>query len=599
MALAQTDPRCRFRWVYCQVDYLCGCQPGRIRHALAELPDSLDETYERTLQDINKENAELAHRLFQCVAVASRPLRVEELAEFLAFDFNARPIPKFREDWRPDDPIEAVVSTCSLLLSVVNIDESTVIQFSHFSVKEFLTSSRFSKKCDSTSRRYHVSAIPAHTLVTQACLGILLHLDENVAGDHQEKFPLSGYAAEHWFEHARLEGVSENAVQGMKQLFDSKKPHLAVWLSIHDPILTYKQTERPLPSKGTALHYAAFCGLHNIVKFLAMQRPRDVRSQGFSNKSTPLHLASRKGFVQVARALVEHGARVSAENKEGWTPLHLTSAGGHVEVTQFLVERGARVSAKKKDGQTPLHLALINGHLDLARFFVEHGANVSVKDNDGRTPLHWAVERGHVDLAELLIEHGADVSVKDNDGQDPLRCVVDGGHVDLARLLCEHGADVSVRSVQGWTLLHRAMRHGHLGVAQILVKHGADVSAKDNDGRSSLRWVVERGQLDRARFLIEHGADVSTKDNGGRTPLHWAKEYRQMDLAQIIIEHGADVSAKDTDGSTPLRWAMEHGGVDLVRIIIEHGADVSALDNDGLTPVHWASISRRQAPVPP
>ena len=29
-----------------------------------------------------------AHRLFQCVAVASRPLRVKELAEFLVFDFD-------------------------------------------------------------------------------------------------------------------------------------------------------------------------------------------------------------------------------------------------------------------------------------------------------------------------------------------------------------------------------------------------------------------------------------------------------------------------------------------------------------------------------
>ena len=39
-----------------------------------------------------------------CVAVASRP-RVEELAEFLAFE--VRPIPKFREDWRLEDPVGA------------------------------------------------------------------------------------------------------------------------------------------------------------------------------------------------------------------------------------------------------------------------------------------------------------------------------------------------------------------------------------------------------------------------------------------------------------------------------------------------------------
>ena len=155
----------RFRWVYCQLVYLCGCHPGRIRHALAELPVTLDETYERALGEINQANSEIAHRLFQCVAVASRPLRIEELAEFLAFDFSAGPSPKFREDWRLEDPVEAVLSTCTTLLSLVDVYGIPVIQFSHFSVKEFLTSSRIAGKRDAISDRYHVSMTRAHTVV--------------------------------------------------------------------------------------------------------------------------------------------------------------------------------------------------------------------------------------------------------------------------------------------------------------------------------------------------------------------------------------------------------------------------------------------------
>jgi hypothetical protein len=229
--------------VYCQLAYLRGCQPGRIRHALSELPETLDETYERTLQEINKADSDLAHRLFQCVAVAFRPLRVEELAEFLAFDFTVGQIPKFREDWRPEDPLEAVLSTCSTLLSLVNIDDSAVIQFSHFSVKEFLTSSRLAEKHSTTARCYHVSMTPAHSLVTQACLGILLQLDQNITRDITDKFPLAEYAAEHWFEHARFEGVSKDVEEGMRLLFDPRKPHLAVWLWIYDPIWPYKRRQ--------------------------------------------------------------------------------------------------------------------------------------------------------------------------------------------------------------------------------------------------------------------------------------------------------------------------------------------------------------------
>ena len=112
--------------MYCQVVYICGCIPARIQHALADLPETLDETYERTLREINKADWEFAHRLFQFVSVASRPLRVEELAELFAFDFKARSVPKFHEGWRLEDPVDAVLSSCSSLLSIVDSGYSEI-----------------------------------------------------------------------------------------------------------------------------------------------------------------------------------------------------------------------------------------------------------------------------------------------------------------------------------------------------------------------------------------------------------------------------------------------------------------------------------------
>ena len=197
--------------MYCQLEYLSDCLPGRIRHALDELPATPDETYERALQEIDNINWELAQRLLRCVAVVSRPLRVAEIAELVAFDFETGQIPQYRAEWCLEDPIDAVVSTCSALLVLVNVDDSLVIQFSHFAVKEFLTSSRFAEIGNTISHRYHISLMPSHTLVTQACLSILLHLDKIGTRDSLIVFPLAQYAAEHWFEHARFEGVSRNA----------------------------------------------------------------------------------------------------------------------------------------------------------------------------------------------------------------------------------------------------------------------------------------------------------------------------------------------------------------------------------------------------
>jgi hypothetical protein len=251
---------------------------------MGELPESLDETYMRTLQEIENTNWEFAHRLLQCVAVASRPLSVEELAEFLAFDFEAGTIPQFHEDWRLDDPVQAVLSICSTLLAVVEVcGRGRVVQFSHFSVKEFLMSARLAESIDITCRRYHISITPAHTLITQACLGILLHLDKDVTLDSLRNFSLAEYAAEHWVDHMRFEGVLRNAEDGLKQLFDPSKSHLAVSVWIHGPrwppssnFSLQPRSARPMRLRGTHLHYAALYGFHTLIQFLIIKHSQDV-----------------------------------------------------------------------------------------------------------------------------------------------------------------------------------------------------------------------------------------------------------------------------------------------------------------------------------
>ena len=171
---------------------------------LEELPETLDETYDKILRDINKANRDHAHRLLQCLTVAVRPLRVAELAEVLAVDFGSASregTSKLNMDWRWEDQEEAVLSTCSSLIFVVDEYGAQVVQFSHFSVKEFLTSLRIGGSSADVSR-FHILLEPAHAILAKACLGVLLRLGELVDEDNVKgKFPLARYAAEHWVEH--------------------------------------------------------------------------------------------------------------------------------------------------------------------------------------------------------------------------------------------------------------------------------------------------------------------------------------------------------------------------------------------------------------
>ena len=212
--------------MYCQLEMLQNCLPQNVRRVLRDLPNSLDETYERVLREIGRVNPDQAYRLLQCLVVATRPLGVDELAEVLALDFDEAKegIPALNEDWRWDDQQQHVLSTCSSLIVVVNAEypQTRVVQFAHFSVKEFLTSDRLSNlKADIS--RFHIHLEPAHTVLAQACLAILLQSDHNDVV--KSGSPLSDYAAEHWVGHARFENVSSRVEDGLQRLFDPGKPY--------------------------------------------------------------------------------------------------------------------------------------------------------------------------------------------------------------------------------------------------------------------------------------------------------------------------------------------------------------------------------------
>ena len=152
--------------------------PSSIRKVLGELPITLDGTYERILQGVPKEKSQHAARLFQSMVAAHRPLRVEGLAEIFAIDFGPT-IANLMEGWRPEIPEEAVLSTCSALIAIIEDEGSKIVQFSHFSVKEFLTSDRLQTSDVGSIRQYYIPLELAHTTFARACLTAILQLSED------------------------------------------------------------------------------------------------------------------------------------------------------------------------------------------------------------------------------------------------------------------------------------------------------------------------------------------------------------------------------------------------------------------------------------
>jgi ankyrin repeat protein len=592
----------RFRWVFCQLETLRQCLPPSVRRTLDEIPESLDETYERVLREIKRPNRDHAYRLLQCLVVAIRPLEVKELAEVLAVDFDdAEGIAKLKPNWRWEDEEQALLTSCSSLITTVKTEDSRVVQFSHFSVKEYLTSERLATSSGNVSR-YHIDLEPAHTILAQACLSVLLQPDdgvedsENVVG---KSSPLAGYAAEHWVTHARFERVASFLRKAMEYLFSPDMPYFAAWLQLYDidthcewPFNGHEYGE----SGATPLYYAALCGLQDLVEHLVVKNPQHVNTRG-GKYGRPLVAALAGRHLQTASHLLHNGAHVDVRDNYGCTPLNDAVLYGDLEMVQILLDYKAEVNARTTRNETPIHRVSrgsrsgIHHHCDIARLLLERGADLNAEDEDGETPLHVAAQGKAVGVVRVLLEHGANVGAEDNRGRAPLHGAAENGMVEVVRVLLEHGANVGVEDNQkGRTPLHRAVESGWVEVVRVLLEHGANVGAKDSKGKTPLHRAAEYGMVEVVRVLLEHGANVCAEDNQGRTPLHRAAAlYDGVEIVRVLLEHGANIGAEDNQGTTPLhRAAAVYGSVEVVRVLLEHGANVCAEDNQGRTPLHDA-----------
>jgi ankyrin repeat protein len=633
----------RFRWVFCQLETLRHCLPPSVRGILAELPETLDETYERILREIPKTNQVHAHRLLQCLTVAVRPLKVEELAEVLAINFDAEEgIPKLNEGFRWSDQEQAVLSACSSLVVIVEDGASRRVQFSHFSVKEFLTSDRLAASAVDALRGHHICFEPAHTIIAKACLGVLLRLNDDMDKETIKSYPLADYAGKCFVVHAGFGDVLSHVNNGLGDLLDPDKPHFYTWLwlqygdwgtrifawgsefeSISKPS-TCKLPVPVHPPRIFPLYYALALRHSCLARHLILKRPRDLYA---SDKygTTALHIAAYLLNCNVAQMLVERTSAIDVRDNSGRTPLHYAmrdDTWDHDErelsdvfhCVRLLLDSGASAEAQNNVGSTPLHAAAASRtSQEIVQLLIENSTNIDLRNNIGQTALHEASQCGQPDILRLILNHNADVNAPDNHGWTPLLLAIRKARSEAVQLLLKHGASVTLRNDEGRTALHEASQGLQPDLIQLILNHNADVDALDSDGSTPLHLTIFEeslasseislvtsgmiavqetrldASLDAIQLLLRHGANINLQNHMGQTALHKASQCGHLDIVRHILSHGAHVDSLDNDGSTPLHLAISEVNLEVVQLLLKHGASVNLQNHLGQTALHKAS----------
>lgn len=162
----------------------------------------------------------------------------------------------------------------------------------------------------------------------------------------------------------------------------------------------------------TALHVAA-AGYRVEIAAMLLAAGADVSSAGNRRCSQPLHYAADGCLdnpswdagrqVAMIRLLLQAGADIHAQDKNGATPLHRAVRTRCAAAVKCMLDAGADPALRNKPGSTAFHLAVQNtgrggsgsesarvAQRDILQAFLEHGVSPKLTDAKGKSVLEWA-----------------------------------------------------------------------------------------------------------------------------------------------------------------------------------------------------------------
>ncbi|KAF9331352.1 Ankyrin repeat domain-containing protein 46 [Podila minutissima] len=115
--------------------------------------------------------------------------------------------------------------------------------------------------------------------------------------------------------------------------------------------------------------------------------------------------------VMLTLSLVKSGCPASQYDVHGCTPLHLAARRGHMEMVMVLLQLGGEVDGQGERQWTPLHESISQNHAAVSSLLVACGADLEVKNSAGETPEELGRRRGL--SPEVLASHLDPTKAKD------------------------------------------------------------------------------------------------------------------------------------------------------------------------------------------
>ncbi|KAK2754802.1 hypothetical protein FQN54_006695 [Arachnomyces sp. PD_36] len=614
-----------FRWVACQLDYLCELPNDKARRdALNCLPPTLNATYERILERINNSNEHvraMVQKVLQFVAWAPPDgweLTIPQLCEAISMSECTTALD-------PDDliDIDEVTLRCS---SLVRISHSgSRIEFAHFTVKEFLEGDSL---LSSSLSHFHRSEARAGYLLAEAGLRILglaefskplkrSKSDIALLKLRNKSHPFYLYSCRHLWTVLTPEQLEDsNIFSLLKELLSpARRPNLVAWsLNLALQLAGNVVISR---SGGSVRQYSSSESSSSDSSSGSESSNLDTVETLFSAflriDYTSLHFAASLGLFKACQYLVSNGADVNLRSRFG-SPLHCAVSGVSALDTRMLGPVRRHVHTDACVHIIDLLLSAGANGMDHIRTPFWRAPFSSVAFEVSFRYKNWSLFAHLIEIGMALDDdtivrferrcdgwfRGYLLHTKE-DANDMIEKIFnsttdlkEGNSVvtQLHSLAWDFGMENRLPCVttrNGHLLPEAKMSDENLFMAMTIAIEKDDVQyiedAHDDprlhqfqrwhkQGYTLLHLAAKHCSPKCLDLLMEYGLDASVGDKIGQLPIHLCATDNHEDALEVLMRHKISTISPDINGATPWHLAAWQGLADVLKVLMQNKCEI-------------------------
>ncbi|CAH0030040.1 unnamed protein product [Clonostachys rhizophaga] len=581
-----------FRWVVCQLDYLCEFSTDDDRReALKELPPTLHESYTRLLVRINRRPLKVRKMVQLClhfIAFFPWGLSIQELCQAVSVpEGTSVTLSESRMVSERD-----ILRECSSLIRISA--DSKGFEFAHFTVQEFLQDSSLLKTPDLEG--FHISKTESNLILATQCVKFLqLRNFDRQPSETKEwwkykferttSYPFYDKAAIAWpiLSRERLEG--EELLDAVKSLFHPFRT--SFFLSWAETLIDYVM-------EGMEM---------GIASWQQLQTRFDSTLQG---RYSPVEIIG-----------------------SGIKPLHLSAILNIPEITAFLLSKEVKtiVHAKSRLG-TPLYLAKASI------------LGIPIRFNDDNESFSFnadlcAVSRRRVDTISYLTNAGADLAMPPDNSEIFCKASIISFHLksfdsslqllkagfvpsdddiwEFASFLSsinpkeeDHELELSFHKIleylknshaynSTWGLelgkcLWSACVESNFSFTKLPELTDTRISLSEETLIDTIFAAIKIDDVERLQVCLQDPRASITDNGHGSTWLHDAVWESALHCTRLLLSLKSNPSARDYDGQSPVHGCRRLDDVEILKLLVEYNTDVFSQDDSGRNVWHHYAV---------